>query len=211
MAFAKGGQVSNFFKKTYGNLVEKQGIITTKTDWFNKDGVKVLEYGFDPYRYEKGNTLFFYSWDYDDSGMDYDDFKEQLADFFKKTYKKDVSELNALYVGWDRKEKDTYADGGITPIDANIEGDSVDIVESDFAKGGVVYDTTKPKIEKITIKDTKFNRTSVIGRNATTVSEFQKIVSDYIGNTPKEDVDWINFYVNDSTRGSYYIDLNKSR
>jgi hypothetical protein len=211
LAFANGGQVSNFFKKTYGNLVEKQGIITTKTDWFNKDGVKVLQYGFDPYRYEKGNTLFFYSWDYDDSGMDYDDFKEQLVDFFKKTYKKDVSELKALYVGWDRKEKDTYADGGITPIDANIEGDSVDIVESDFAKGGVVYDTTKPKIEKITIKDTKFNRTSVIGRNATTVSEFQQIVSDYIGNTPKEDVDWISFYVNDSTRGSYYIDLNKGK
>jgi hypothetical protein len=330
LAFANGGQVSNFFKKTYGNLVEKQGIITTKTDWFNKDGVKVLQYGFDPYRYEKGNTLFFYSWDYDDSGMDYDEFKEQLVDFFKKTYKKDVSELKALYVGWDRKEKDTYAnggifprvnhsdklgkefvyqggkflivdfpnkqgawnkgarfrgntashhtylikldevetdmdknlfmkfeipyfynndldywenfvglpsvnskgtvskfledrffnffpkdtklaDGGITPIDANIEGDSVDIVENDFAKGGVVYDTTKPKIEKITIKDTKFNRTSVIGRNASTVSEFQQIVSDYIGNTPKEDVDWISFYVNDSTRGSYYIDLNKGK
>jgi hypothetical protein len=80
-----------------------------------------------------------------------------------------------------------------------------------FAKGGVVYDTTKPKIEKVTIKETKYNRASVIGRNATNVSEFQQIVSDYIGNTPKEDVDWINFYVNDSTRGSYYIDLNKGK
>ena len=108
--------------------------------------------------------------------------------------------------------KDTkLADGGITPIDANIEGDSVDIVESDFAKGGVVYDTTKPKIEKVTIKETRFNRASVIGRNASTVSELQQIVSDYIGNSPIEDVDWIKFYVNDSTRGSYYIDLNKGK
>jgi hypothetical protein len=210
LAFAKGGQVSNFFKKTYGNLVEKQGIITTKTDWFNKDGVKVLEYGFDPYRYEKGNTLFFYSWDYDDSGMDYDDFKEQLVDFFKKTYKKDVSELKALYVGWDRKEKDTYADGGITPIDANIEGDSVDIVESDFAKGGVVYDTTKPKIEKVTIKETKTNRVSVVGRNASNISELQQIIADYVRNS-NEQIDWVSFYVNDTTRGNYYIDLNKDK
>ena len=119
--------------------------------------------------------------------------------------------MQSPYGDWVLYRKMSYADGGIAPIDANIEGDSVDIVESDFAKGGVVYDTTKPKIEKITIKDTKFNRTSVIGRNATTVSEFQQIVSDYIGNTPKEDVDWINFYVNDSTRGSYYIDLNKGK
>ena len=210
LAFAKGGQVSNFFKKTYGNLVEKQGIITTKTDWFNKDGVKVLEYGFDPYRYEKGNTLFFYSWDYDDSGMDYDDFKEQLVDFFKKTYKKDVSELKALYVGWDRKEKDTYADGGITPYDANLEGDSVDIVESDFAKGGVVYDTTKPKLEKVTIKESKYGRESIVGRNASNVKELQDIIIDYVRKSTDE-VDWIKFYVNDATRGSYYIDLNKGK
>lgn len=108
-------------------------------------------------------------------------------------------------------QSSNYANGGVAPYDANLEGDSVDIVEKGFAKGGVVYDTTKPKIEKITIKDTKFNRTSVIGRNASTISEFQQIVSDYIGNTPKEDVDWINFYVNDSTRGSYYIDLNKGK
>jgi hypothetical protein len=110
--FAGGGSISNFIKKTYGNLVEKQGYFTTLTNWYNKDGVKVLEYGFDPYRNEESNTLFYYSWDYRDSGMDYDDFRNQLVDFFKKTYKKNVSELKALYVGWKRKEKDTYANGG---------------------------------------------------------------------------------------------------
>lgn len=108
-------------------------------------------------------------------------------------------------------EKVSFADGGITPYDANLEGDSVNIIENGFAGGGVVYDSKNPKIEKVTIKDTKFNRTSVIGRNASTVSELQQIVSDYIGVSPKEDYDWINFYVNDNTRGSYYIDLNKGK
>lgn len=110
--YAGGGSVSNFIKKTYGNLVEKQGYFTTLTNWYNKDGVKVLEYGFDPYRNEESNTLFYYSWDYRDSGMDYEDFENQLVEFFKKTYKKDVSQLKTLYVGWKRKEKDTYAKGG---------------------------------------------------------------------------------------------------
>jgi hypothetical protein len=115
-------------------------------------------------------------------------------------------ELQQLY-----KENFSYANGGITPYDANLDGDSVDIVNAEFAKGGVVYDTTKPKIEKVTIKDTKYDRTSVVGRNASTVSELQQIVSDYIGNSPKENIDWISFYINDATRGSYYIDLNKGK
>jgi hypothetical protein len=108
-----------------------------------------------------------------------------------------------------------FADGGITPIDANIEGDSVDIVESDFAKGGVVYDTTKPKIEKLTITRTGAsngsNRASVIGRYASTVSELQQIVFDYIGISPKQQYDYIVFRVNDNTRGNYYIELNKGK
>ena len=78
-----------------------------------------------------------------------------------------------------------------------------------FAKGGVVYDTTKPKIEKVTIKETKYDRASVIGRNASTISELQFIVRDYLGYSTKEDVDWVKFYVNDNTRGGYYINLNK--
>jgi hypothetical protein len=113
------------------------------------------------------------------------------------------------------KENFGYADGGITPIDANLEGDSVDIVESDFAKGGVVYDTTKPKIEKLTITRTGAsngsNRASVIGRYASTVSELQQIVFDYIGISPKQQYDYIVFRVNDNTRGNYYIELNKGK
>jgi hypothetical protein len=108
------------------------------------------------------------------------------------------------------KENFGYADGGITPIDANLEGDSVDIVESDFAKGGVVYDTTKPKIEKVTIKESKYGRQSIVGRNASNVKELQDIIIDYVRNSTDE-VDWIKFYVNDATRGSYYIDLNKGK
>jgi hypothetical protein len=114
-------------------------------------------------------------------------------------------ELQQLY-----KENFSYDYGGITPIDANIEGDSVDVVESDFAKGGVVYDTTKPKLEKVTIKETRFNRASVIGRNASNANELQDIIIDYVRNSPEE-IDWIKFYVNDATRGSYYIDLNKGK
>jgi hypothetical protein len=113
------------------------------------------------------------------------------------------------------KENFGYADGGITPYDANLEGDSVDIVESDFAKGGVVYDTTKPKIEKVTITRTGIskgsNRGNVIGRTASTVSELQQIVSDYIGNSPQQEYDYIVFSINDNNKGNYYIELNKGK
>jgi hypothetical protein len=119
-------------------------------------------------------------------------------------------ELMQLY-----KENFGYADGGITPIDANLEGDSVDIVESDFAKGGVVYDTTKPKLEKVTITRTGAssgsNRASVIGRYASNVSELQQIVSDYIGKSPQQEYDYIVFSINDNNRGNYYIELNKGK
>ena len=95
--------------------------------------------------------------------------------------------------------------------DADLE-DLLEMVQSgNYAKGGVVYDTTKPKIEKVTIKETKYDRASVIGRNASTISELQFIVRDYLGYSTKEDVDWIKFYVNDNTRGGYYINLNKGK
>jgi len=104
-----------------------------------------------------------------------------------------------------------FAEGGITPYDANLEGDSVSIADDDFATGGVVYNPKNPKIEKVTIKETKFNRGNVVGRNASTISDLQFIVRDYLGYSPKEETDWIKFYVNDNTRGSYYIDLNKGK
>ena len=74
----------------------------------------------------------------------------------------------------------------------------------------VRYDTTKPKIEKVTIKDTYDDRVSIIGRNASNVSELQQILSDYLRNSP-ESWDWIKFYVNDNTRGSYEIKFIKGQ
>jgi hypothetical protein len=67
-----------------------------------------------------------------------------------------------------------------------------------------------PKIEKVTIKETRFNRASVVGRNASNAKELQDIIIDYVRNS-SEEIDWIKFYVNDATRGSYYIDLNKGK
>jgi hypothetical protein len=126
---------------------------------------------------------------------------------FMTSFKKGISDFIWCYkyyvLGTDNKKK-------LDEID-NLS-DLLEFVESgNYAKGGVVYDTTKPKVEKITIKDTRFDRVSVVGRNASTVSELQQIVSDYIGNSPKEDYDWINFYVNDVTYYGYYIDLNKGK
>ena len=108
----------------------------------------------------------------------------------------------------------SFANGGITPYDANSVGDSVPVLEDEFAKGGVVYDTTKPKIEKVTIVSTGAsisNRPSVIGRTASTVSELQQIVSDYIGTSPQQSYDYVAFNINDIKSGKYYIELNKGK
>ena len=94
------------------------------------------------------------------------------------------------------------------------------ICNKTYAKGGVVYDTTKPKVEKITIKETRFDgnsslysglREGIVGKEATNVSYFLNLIQDYIGANPIEETDWISFYVNDGKRGSYYIDLNKDK
>jgi hypothetical protein len=78
-----------------------------------------------------------------------------------------------------------------------------------FAKGGVVYDTTKPKVEKVTIKSSKTDRVSIVGRNASNIEEFIQIISDYLKNST-ENYDWINFYINDN-KGGFYIDFNKNK
>jgi hypothetical protein len=113
-----------------------------------------------------------------------------------------------------------YANGGVTPYDANQEGDSVDVVEDEFAKGGVVYDTTKPTVDKITIRETKYDggsnlysglRENIVGKEATNISYFINLIKDYVGQNPIEETDWISFYVNDGKRGNYYIDLNKDK
>lgn len=99
---------NSYIEKTYSNLIEKKGHLTTKTDWFDKQGIKRLQYGFDPFRNEEPQTLFYYSWDFKDSKMGYDEFIENLKKYFENKYNKKVKEIDSLYVGWDRKEKGTY-------------------------------------------------------------------------------------------------------
>jgi hypothetical protein len=98
----------DYITKIYGNLTEREGIITTKSDWYDKNGIKRLQYGFDPYRDSGSKILSFYSWDHDDSGMGYYEFEEKLKDFFEKKYKKQVNDTQALYVGWKRLEEGWY-------------------------------------------------------------------------------------------------------
>jgi hypothetical protein len=123
--YKDGGSVTNYIKKTYNNLFEKEGIITTKSEWIDKNGVLRLEYGFDSYRNETGKNLFYYWWDFIDSKMDYEDFKTELKEYFSKRYNKKVDNISALYVGWDRKPKGTYANGG------SIKEQNYDMIKSD--------------------------------------------------------------------------------
>ena len=136
---AMGGETNNFIEKTYGNLTEKKGIITTKSDWFNKDGIKVLKYGYDYYLNEDPNTLFYYSWDWEESGMEYASFIEKLKEYFVKKYNKDVNSVKGLYVGWERKEKGTYAMGGETTFKEKVKA-----VKSSLLKRKKV----SPKVQK---------------------------------------------------------------
>lgn len=98
----------NYIEETYSNLIEEKGVIATKTDFFDKKGIKRLNYSSDSYLNEEPNTLFYYSWDFKESGLTYDKFREDLKNFFQKKYNKKVSNLKSLYVGWDRKEKGSY-------------------------------------------------------------------------------------------------------
>jgi hypothetical protein len=100
--------MNTFIKSTYSNLTEQRGIITTKTQFINSEGIKVLEYGFDPYRNESVNTLFYYDWDQMESKVHFEDFQKQLKDFFTSTYNKEISNVRPLYIGWNKKEKGTY-------------------------------------------------------------------------------------------------------
>jgi hypothetical protein len=92
--------------------------------------------------------------------------------------------------------------------------------KASFAKGGVVYDTTKPKVDKITIKSTRFDgsssiykglRENIVGKEATNASYLLNLIQDYIGQNQIEEIDWISFYINDNKRGVIYIDLNKDK
>jgi hypothetical protein len=106
--FVNESYSKNYIESTYGNLTEKNGVIVTKSIWVDENNIKKLEYGFDPYLNEEPNTLFYYSWDFKDSGLSYDEFVNNLVVFFEKKYNKKVSNIKGLYVGWDRKENGTY-------------------------------------------------------------------------------------------------------
>jgi hypothetical protein len=104
------------------------------------------------------------------------------------------------------RDLNNYNDVMDLEADGEVGGDS----GLAFAKGGVVYNPKNPKIEKVTIKDTKYKTVSVIGRNASNVSEFEYLLKDYLFYSSEEE-DWIRFYVNDNTRGSYEINLNRGK
>ena len=134
--------------------------------------------------------------------------------------KKKIEEVDDLSELLEMVKSGNYANGGITPYDANSVGDSVPILDDEFAKGGVIYDTTKPTVDKITIKETKFDggsnlysglRENIVGKEATNISYFINLIKDYVGQNPLEETDWLTFYVNDGKRGTYYIDLNKDK
>ena len=159
----QGGGVDNdYIKKTYSNLTEKNGILTTKSIFVNKNGVKLLEFGFDPLRDEDDNTLFYYSWDYRDSGMDYESFRKELISFFEKTYKKPVNAIKGLYVGWDRKEKDTYAKGGTigdsgTIIDTkSMYQGKMGFIEMDMGNEWIVKVLDNGKEKSVTVRKSGF-------------------------------------------------------
>lgn len=94
---------------TYTNLTKEKGNLTTKEYYLNSKGQKVLEYGYDPYRNEDDNTLYYYWWDFIESGKGYHYFRTELKEFIEKTYGIKVGTLQALYVGTDiKKEIGTY-------------------------------------------------------------------------------------------------------
>ncbi len=94
----------------YANLTEKDGITTIITDWFDNQGIKRLQYGIDGITpmYQQSNVLFFYWWDFIDTELSLDEYRTSLKQYFETTYNKEVSDIKSMYVGWPRKEKDTY-------------------------------------------------------------------------------------------------------
>lgn len=96
--------MSNYIKDTYSNLKEKSSGITTKTNFIDKHGNVLLEYGWYYYNNEDYNTLFYYDCDLDDSNLRSEEFENQLKSFFEKTYGKQVDHVKSYYIGWTRND-----------------------------------------------------------------------------------------------------------
>lgn len=83
--------------------------------------------------------------------------------------------MQSPYGDWVLYRKISYADGGITPIDANIEGDSVDIVENGFADGGGVE---LPIVSYVTVSGAGSYLEKLIGNRYNSYIEFAESVED---------------------------------
>jgi len=66
-----------------------------------------------------------------------------------------------------------FANGGITPYDANIEGDSVDIVENGFSNGGGVE---LPKVSYVKVSNSGASLSNLIGNKYNSYIEFAESV-----------------------------------
>jgi len=88
--------------------------LTTKTYFFNEDGFKKLEFGFDPYRKDRPNTLFYYWWDmieFENSNPDFElwKFQKELINYFNERYNKNAEYASAYYVGTqEQRQKESY-------------------------------------------------------------------------------------------------------
>jgi hypothetical protein len=91
----------------YIGLKKAQSDYITLNQFVDKDNRKKLEYGSNPYRKEY-STLYYYWWDFQESELGYNEFRENLKEFFEKTYNEKVENIVALYIGWDKKEIGTY-------------------------------------------------------------------------------------------------------
>ena len=83
--------------------------------------------------------------------------------------------MQSPYGDWVLYRKISYANGGITPIDANIEGDSVDIVENGFADGGGVE---LPIVSYVTVSGAGSSLEKLIGNRYNSYIEFAESVED---------------------------------
>jgi hypothetical protein len=91
----------------YNGLNKRQSDYISLNQFVDKDNRKKLEYGSNPYRQEY-STLYYYWWDFEESKLEYNEFRENLKDFFEKAYNEKVENIVALYIGWDKKEIGTY-------------------------------------------------------------------------------------------------------
>jgi hypothetical protein len=98
-----------------------------------------------------------------------ENFKESII----RKNKKKIDEVDDISELLEMVKSGNYANGGITPYDANIEGDSVDIIENEFANGGGVE---LPKVSYVTVSGTGSSLEKLIGNRYNSYIEFAESV-----------------------------------